>query len=155
MSFVYPAFLWALAALSIPIIVHLFNFRKTQKIYFSSNRFLRMVQEATSAKRKLKHYLILASRLLFILFLVLAFAQPFIPAREQVSSVQNIILYLDNSLSMSVPVGEKVRALDAGIQAANELVSVFPPDTRFQLITNDFAPFSNNYKTRSEILDLL
>jgi hypothetical protein len=155
MSFVYPAFLWALAALSIPIIVHLFNFRKTQKIYFSSNRFLRMVQEATSAKRKLKHYLILASRLLFILFLVLAFAQPFIPAREQVSSVQNIILYLDNSLSMSVPVGEKVRALDAGIQTANELVSVFPPDTRFQLITNDFAPFSNNYKTRSEILDLL
>jgi hypothetical protein len=155
MSFVYPAFLWALTALSIPIIVHLFNFRKTQKIYFSSNRFLRLVQEATSAKRKLKHFLILASRLLFLLFLVLAFAQPFIPAREQVSATQNIILYLDNSLSMSVPVGEKTRALDAGIQMANDIVSIFPPDARFQLITNDFAPFSNTYKTRAEILDLL
>jgi len=155
MSFVYPAFLWALAALSIPIIVHLFNFRKTTKIYFSSNRFLRQVQEATSAKRRLKHYLILASRLLFVFFLVLAFAQPFLPASEQTSVRQNIILYLDNSLSMSVPIGEKTRALDAGIQIANEIVNVFPPETRYQLITNDFAPFSNTYKTKAEMSDLL
>jgi hypothetical protein len=155
MSFVYPAFLWALAALSIPILVHLFNFRKTTKIYFSSNRFLRQVQEATSAKRRLKHYLILISRLLFVFFLVLAFAQPFLPASEQASIRQNIILYLDNSLSMSVPVGEKTRALDAGIQIANEIVGVFPPETRYKLITNDFAPFSNTYKTKAELIDLL
>ncbi len=155
MSFVFPAFLWALTALSVPIIVHLFNFRKTQKIYFSSNRFLRQVQEATSAKRRLKHYLILASRLLFLLFLILAFAQPFIPASEQVSARQNIILYLDNSLSMSVPVEEKTRALDAGIQIAAQVVDIFQPDTRFQLITNDFAPFSNTYKTKAEVSDLL
>jgi hypothetical protein len=155
MSFVYPAFLWALAALSIPIIVHLFNFRKTQKVYFSSNRFLRQVQEATSAKRRLKHYLILASRLLFLLFLILAFAQPFIPAKEQVSAQQNIILYLDNSLSMSVPVEEKTRALDAGLQIANQVIDIFPPETRFRLITNDFAPFSNTYKTKAEVSDLL
>ncbi len=155
MSFVYPAFLWALAALSIPILVHLFNFRKTTKIYFSSNRFLRQVQEATSAKRRLKHYLILISRLLFVFFLVLAFAQPFLPASEQASIRQNIILYLDNSLSMSVPVGEKTRALDAGIQIANEIVNVFPPETRYKLITNDFAPFSNTYKTKAELIDLL
>jgi hypothetical protein len=155
MSFVYPAFLWALAALSVPILVHLFNFRKTTKIYFSSNRFLRQVQEATSAKRRLKHYLILISRLLFVFFLVLAFAQPFLPASEQVSIRQNIIVYLDNSLSMSVPVGEKTRALDAGIQIANEIVNVFPPETRYKLITNDFAPFSNTYKTKAELIDLL
>ncbi|MCU0396641.1 MAG: BatA domain-containing protein [Cyclobacteriaceae bacterium] len=155
MSFVYPAFLWALAVLSIPIIIHLFNFRKTQKVYFSSNRFLRQVQEATSAKRKLKHYLILASRLLFLFFLVLAFAQPFIPAKEQVSAQQSIILYLDNSFSMSVPIGEKTRALDAGIQIANEIVSIFPPETRFRIITNDFAPFSNTFKTKAELQDLL
>ncbi|MBX2962204.1 MAG: BatA domain-containing protein [Cyclobacteriaceae bacterium] len=155
MSFVYPTFLWALTALAIPVIVHLFNFRKTQKIYFSSTRFLQQVQEATSAKRKLKHYLILASRLFFLLFLVLAFAQPFIPAKEQVAARQNIVLYVDNSLSMSVPVGERTRALDAGLTMANEIVEIFPPDARFQLLTNDFAPFSNTYKTKAEVLDLL
>jgi hypothetical protein len=155
MSFLYPAFLWALTALSIPVIIHLFNFRKTKRIYFSSNRFLRHVQEATTAKRKLKHYLILASRLLFLLFLVLAFAQPIIPASEQFSTNRNISIYLDNSLSMSVPVGEKTSALDAGIGYVHQIVEIFPGDTRYRLLTNDFAPFSNSYKTKTEVLDLL
>lgn len=155
MNFLYPTFLWALAVLSIPVIIHLFNFRKTKRVYFSSNRFLRNVQEATTAKRKLKHYLILASRMLFLLFLVLAFAQPIIPASEQFSTNRNIAVYLDNSLSMSVPVGEKTSALDAGIGYVRNVVEIFPADTRYCLITNDFAPFSNTYKTKTEVLDLL
>src|SRR5690349_7787683 len=101
MSFLYPTFLWALAALSIPIIIHLFNFRKTTRIYFSNTRFLKQVKEATTAKRRIKHYLILLSRLLALAFLVFAFAQPVIPAREKLTGNKNIVLYLDNSLSMS------------------------------------------------------
>ncbi|MBK6523382.1 MAG: BatA domain-containing protein [Sphingobacteriaceae bacterium] len=31
MMFVYPLFLWALTAISIPIIIHLFNFRRYKK----------------------------------------------------------------------------------------------------------------------------
>lgn len=155
MSFLYPSFLWALTALTIPVIIHLFNFRKTKRIYFSTNRFLRQVQEETTAKRKLKHYLILASRLLFLLLLVLTFSQPIIPASEQFSTNRNISIYLDNSLSMSVPVGEKTRALDAGIGYARQIIEVFPADTRYRLLTNDFAPFSNSYKTKTEVQDIL
>lgn len=155
MSFVYPAFLWALGAMAVPVLIHLFSFRKTQRVYFSSNRFLRQVQQATSSKRKLKHYLILASRLLFLMFLVLTFAQPFIPASQQVSAMRQITIYLDNSLSMSVPVQEKVRALDAAVSYAQQLVNAFPADTRYQVLTNDFTPFSNSYKAKEEVLDLL
>lgn len=148
-------FLWALTALSIPIIIHLFNFRKTTRIYFSTIKFLKQVQQETSQKRKLKQYLVLASRLLFLFFLVLAFAQPFLPATEQTASQRTIQIYLDNSYSMSVPVEEKIRALDVGISYINELVKLFPPETRYKLLTNDFAPFSNSYKTGGEITDLL
>lgn len=155
MKFAFPQFLWALSALAIPIIIHLFNFRKTVRIYFSNNRLLKQIKEETTQKRKLKQYLVLASRLLFILFLVLAFAQPFLPAKEQVTSARNINLYLDNSFSMSAQVGEKTRALDAGTGFIQEIVDLFPPDTRYKLLTNDFAPFSNAYKTKTEILDLL
>jgi len=155
MNFAFPQFLWALTALSIPIIIHLFNFRKTTRIFFSNNRLLKQIKEETTQKRKLKKYLVLASRLLFIFFLVLAFAQPFLPAKEQVTAARNIVLYLDNSFSMSAQVGEKTRALDAGIGFIREIVDLFPPDTRYKLITNDFAPFSNSFKTRTEILDLL
>src|SRR5688572_6631297 len=101
MSFLYPSFLWALAALSIPILIHLFNFRKTTQVYFSNNRFLKEVKDATTAKRRLKHYLILLSRLLFLFFLIITFCQPIIPATEQLGQGKNIILYLDNSQSMS------------------------------------------------------
>ena len=155
MIFQFPYFLWALGALAIPIIIHLFNFRKTTRIYFSNTRFLRQVKEETTQKRKLKQYLVLASRLLFLLFLVLAFAQPFLPASEQMTSGKNMVIYLDNSHSMSAQVEDKVRALDAGIGFAKEIVSLFPNDTRYKLITNDFAPFSNTYKSKAEVEDLL
>lgn len=148
-------FLWALTALAIPIIVHLFNFRKTTRIYFSNIRFLKQVKQETTQKRKLKQYLVLASRLLFILFLVMAFAQPFLPAQEQISSQKNISIYLDNSFSMSVPVDGKIRALDAGISFVREIVELFPQETRFKLLTNDFAPFSNSFKSGTEIVDQL
>ena len=155
MIFQFSSFLWALGALAVPIIIHLFNFRKTTRIYFSNTRFLRQVKEETTQKRKLKQYLVLASRLLFLLFLVLAFAQPFLPASEQMTSGKNMVIYLDNSHSMSAQVEDKVRALDAGIGFAKEIVSLFPNDTRYKLITNDFAPFSNTYKSKAEVEDLL
>jgi hypothetical protein len=155
MTFLYPSFLWALTALSIPVIIHLFNFRRTTKVYFSNTRFLKQVKEATSARRKLKHYLILASRLLFLFFLVMAFCQPIIPAKEQFGSNRNIIVYLDNSQSMSAQMNDKVRGLDAAINFSRSIVELFPADTRYKLLTNDFSPFSNSYKTKAEILDLL
>lgn len=155
MTLLFPSFLWALAALAIPIVIHLFNFRKTTRIYFSNTRFLRDVKEATTAKRRLKHYLILASRLLFLAFLILAFCQPIVPAREELGSNRNIVLYLDNSQSMSAQVDEKTRGLDAATNFARNIVEVFPPDTRYKLLTNDFVPFSNTFKTKPEVLDML
>ena len=123
MNFAFPSFLWALSALSIPIIIHLFNFRRTTRIFFSNTRFLRQVRQETTQKRKLKQYLVLASRLLFLFFLVMAFAQPFLPAQEQMTSGREVTIYLDNSYSMLSLVGEKTRALDAGIRFSKEIFS--------------------------------
>lgn len=155
MSFLYPSFLWALGVLAVPIIIHLFNFRRTTRIYFSNTRFLKQVKEATTAKRRLKHYLILLSRLLFLFFLVITFCQPIIPAREQLGSNRNIVIYLDNSQSMSAQMEDKTRGLDAGLSFVRSIAELFPPDTRYRLLTNDFAPYSNSFKTKGEVLDLL
>jgi len=155
MSLVYPSFLWALGALAFPIIIHLFNFRKTTRIYFSNTRLLKQVKEETTQKRRLKQYLILASRLLFLFFLVMAFAQPFLPAKEEITGKQNMVIYVDNSFSMASPVAEKTRALDEAVRMAQNIVDLFPASTPFQLITNDFSPSSNSFRTRTEITDLL
>ncbi|MTI20821.1 hypothetical protein E1176_07300 [Fulvivirga sp. RKSG066] len=155
MNFLYPQFLFGLFALAIPIIVHLFNFRRTRKVYFSNTQFLQKVKEASSSKLRLKHYLILLSRLLFIFFLVMAFAQPILIAEDDTGLNQNdVLIYLDNSYSMSNEVGEGITAFDAGVSYVNELVNLFPAATNYRLLTNDFNTAAMLPKSKTELSDL-
>src|ERR1700745_1818876 len=102
MSFLYPQFLWALSLLSLPVIIHLFNFRRYKKVYFTNVKFLREIQEETKSSSRLKELLILAMRCLAIACLVLAFAQPFIPGGLNTAKRGNtaVSIYIDNSFSM-------------------------------------------------------
>lgn len=154
MSFLYPQFLYALFALAIPIIIHLFNFRKTKKVYFSNTQFLQKVKEASSARRKLKHYLILASRLLAIFFLVMAFAQPFLPSEEDLSAEGKTLIYLDNSLSMTNEVENNLSAFDEAIRYINVLTELYPTSAAYKVLTNDFDQFSGSFKNKTDIKDL-
>ena len=155
MEFLRPQLLFGLFALAIPIIIHLFNFRKTKKVYFSNINFLKQVKEASSSKLKLKHYLILLSRLLFIFFLVMAFAQPFIPGDSASKVSSKVIIYVDNSLSMSNEVQSGNNGLDEAIAHANKILNVYPKGTSFKLLTNGFNSFSSSYKSLDEVEDQL
>lgn len=155
MKFLYPEFLYGLIALVIPVIIHLFNFRKAKKIHFPSIRFLKVVEQKTSQKLKLKHYLILASRLLFLFFLVMAFAQPFLPSADKEPLPENVLIYLDNSQSMSNRLYDGSTGLDHGLDYIGKILDVYPKNTNYKLLTNNFAAFSNTFKTRDEVEDLL
>jgi hypothetical protein len=139
MNFLYPGFLFALFAIAIPVIIHLFNFRKFKKVYFSNVAFLKDIKEQSSAQEKLKNLLILASRILAITFLVLAFSRPFIPSKTSYNqSKTNIIsIYIDNSYSMEA-VNKEGNLLDEAKRKAKEIVKAFQLNDRFQLLTNDF-----------------
>ncbi len=140
MMFVYPAFLWALAAVSVPIIIHLFNFRRYKKIYFTNVRFLKELEIESKSKSRLKELLILLSRILAFSALVLAFAQP-VWQDKQTAGTQvgaaTISLYIDNSFSMEA-VNRKGPLLENAKIMARELVQGFGNNDRFHLITNDF-----------------
>lgn len=157
MSFVYPQFLWGLLALSIPIIIHLFNFRRTRRIYFSNNAFLKNVKEATTSKLKVKHLLILLARLFFIAFLVLTFAQPFLPgsAGDDASANKLVYLYLDNSLSMESELASGVRSIDQGASIVEEITTQYPRNTQYKLLTNEFNKFSRVPKNSEELSELV
>ena len=86
MKFVYPEFLWSLFALAIPIIIHLFNFRRYKTLYFSSLKFIKQVDQQTKSTKKLKHLLLLFLRLFALACLIFAFAQPFIPVESSSES---------------------------------------------------------------------
>ncbi len=154
MTYLYPSFLWALLALSIPIIIHLFNFRRAKTIYFSNVKFLENVKESSSSKLKLKYLLVLFTRLMFIAFLVLAFAQPFLPGNEEGMNSSSVIVYLDNSQSSSNLTASNNSGLNTAIDYLNQIIALYPAETKYKIITNDFAPSSINYKSKEKALEL-
>ena len=125
MNFVYPQFLFALLAISIPVIIHLFNFRRFKKVYFSDIRFLKDVKIQTQNRNKLKHLLILLSRILAVSFLVFAFAQPFIPSTDKKfnAGTKAISVYVDNSYSME-NVSKNGILIDEAKKIAHEIALV-------------------------------
>lgn len=138
MQFVFPAFLAALATIAIPIIVHLFYFRRFKKVYFTNVRFLKEVKEETSNRRKLRNLLVLLMRCLAIIALVLAFAQPFIPKSGAVKQGEKAVsIYVDNSFSMEA-LSSDVPLVERAKQRARDIVNAFAPSDRFQILTNDF-----------------
>lgn len=156
MSFIYPSFLFALSAISIPIIIHLFNFRKFKTVYFSNVRFLKEVKEETQAKSKLKHLLVLAARILAITCIVLAFAQPFIPVKNNTMQAGDhaVSIFIDNSFSMEA-INENGTLLDEAKKRALEIISSFKPSDRFQLLTNDFEGRHQRLINKEEFTTLL
>jgi hypothetical protein len=155
MQFVHPAFLFALSALAIPIIIHLFNFRRFKRVLFTNVLFLKEVKEETSSRSKLKHLLVLLSRLLAFTFLVLAFAQPFIPLTDtQVHAGGNAVsIYLDNSFSMESNAGD-LTALEEARNKAKAIVQAYG-EASFRLVTNDLEVRHRNFVSREEVLDLI
>ena len=157
MNFVYPQFLWALAALAIPIAIHLFNFRKVKRVYFTNVVLLKDVKTETNSFRRIKQFLILLARLGFVAALVLAFAQPFIPSKNQ-KAIQNLSglvgIYLDNSYSMQSELGND-KYFDLASVYISDLVKVFPKEARFQLITNDFENKEQFPIAANEVTDRL
>ena len=87
MLFAQPLFFIALVTLSIPVIIHLFNFRKYRKVYFTNVRFIAEIKQESKKRNQLKHLLILIARLLAISCLIFAFAQPFIPSPLQLKKL--------------------------------------------------------------------
>jgi len=153
MHFLYPVFLLTLPALAIPVIIHLFNFRRYKKVYFSNVQFLKEVQEQQASRRNLKERLILAARMLVLLFLILAFARPYIPGTETSNGRQQAIsIFIDNSYSMQ-SLNREGTLLDEAKQKAIQIAAAYSVNDRFQLLTQDFEGKHQRLLSRDEFND--
>ncbi|GAA4818572.1 BatA and WFA domain-containing protein [Litoribaculum gwangyangense] len=137
MQFKHPELLYALFLLIIPIIVHLFQLRKFQKVEFTNVAFLKEAIQQTRKSSQLKKWLILCTRLLLLAALVLAFAQPFSSKKDAFKTEKETVIYLDNSFSMQAK-GSQGELLKRAIQ---DLINNIPENDNITIITND-----NTYK---------
>ncbi len=139
MSFLFPNFLFALFAVLIPVIIHLFNFRTYKTVWFSNVKFLKNIKKETKSKSNLKHLLILLMRILTVVSLVFAFARPYIHSgRQNIQTSENIIaVYIDNSFSTESE-SKNGKIIDIEKKKAVEIAETYPEDVKILLLTNDF-----------------
>lgn len=153
MKWVYPEFLFALLVLVIPILIHLFHFRKYKTIYFSSIAFVKSVEQQQKNPRKIKHLLILISRALAFACLVIAFAQPYFPKSDtNKKDIQLIGVYIDNSFSMS-RIGGQGELLAQAKELAGSIVEKAPRNTQYVLFTNELSGNEKQTLTKVKFVD--
>ena len=156
MNFAAPYFLYALAAVAIPVIVHLFDLQRPKRVFFTNVKLLKNINEQTSSTRKLKSFWVMVCRILAIIFLVLAFAQPFLKGDNAESAIgnQSVAVYIDNSLSMQNSDGQKP-LLELARKTAEQLTEVFSPATQYFYIDNGFLPKDRKTLTSETFKDRL
>ncbi|QXP58540.1 BatA domain-containing protein [Olleya sp. HaHaR_3_96] len=151
MQFKNPELLYALFLLLIPIIVHLFQLRKFQKVYFTNVEFLKRVQLQTRKSATIKKWLILVTRLLLLAAIIFAFAQPYFSKTNTFNAEKETVIYLDNSFSMQAK-GEKGELLKRAVQ---DLIETIPETETLSLITNTDSYRNTTIKAiRNELLQL-
>src|SRR5204862_4970665 len=129
MSFLNPLLLFGLGAIAVPIIIHLLNRRKFQKVIWAAMRFVKASVEQNQRRMRVEDMILLALRCLLVALLALALARPAILSKASdlfgQSKVTGVIV-LDNSYSMGVSDGTMTRfdkARDAALAAIDSLPS--------------------------------
>ena len=124
MSFLAPALLAALAAIAIPVLVHLVQRDRRRVVAFPSLMFLRKIPTQTVKRRAIRHWPLLLLRIAAFALLALAFARPFWPgaggAAAAAGAGRDVVILLDASHSMGYG-GVWARAQAAARQAVDGL----------------------------------
>lgn len=141
MRFLHPEVLYALFAILIPILVHLFQLRRFKPEQFTNVVLLKKLEISSRKSSQLKKWLTLLSRLLLLTCLILAFAQPYFPTKIENKQNKQLSIFLDNSYSMSLK-GEQGELFK---QAKDDLLEYLPENESFNLITH-----TDTYKNLSK-----
>ena len=136
------AFLPALAALGVPLLLHLLLRQRQVRMRFSTVRFFDDIPPQAKSRRRVRNWMLLLLRMACLALVVLAFARPFLPVATPPGGVQRprrVVVLLDRSLSLQArdPSGPRwPQAVDAARRALAEL----RPGDRAALVALDAHP---------------
>jgi len=133
LTFLAPLFLAGVAAIAIPIIVHLTHRERRDAVPFPSLMFLRKVPFRTVKRQKIRHWLLFLMRVTAILMLVAAFARPLLDSAAlgsaTIGTAREVVILLDRSYSMAY--GDR---WDRATEAARSTVDALEPDDRATIV---------------------
>ncbi|MBB07967.1 MAG: hypothetical protein CMN03_06855 [Roseibacillus sp.] len=126
MNFLNQTLLWGIAAISVPIIIHLLNRRRFRRVPWAAMRFLRVSVEQNQRRMKIEDWILLLVRCGLVALLALLMARP---VMEGVSGVPGskvaVAIVMDNSASMGSREGETTR-LALAREAAHAVLARLP-----------------------------
>lgn len=119
LNFVQTGFLLALAAIAIPVLVHLLSRWQVRRIELGTMKFLQEVITEAAARRRIRRWLLLATRISILALLAMLFARPFLLEARQRDGNRLRIVLVDRSASMAMQ-GAAGRLIDDAVTAAKE-----------------------------------
>lgn len=154
MGLLAPLFLLGLAAVAVPVLIHLRLRHRTRMVAFPSLMFISKAPYRSVRRRRLRDLLLLALRCLALALLALAFARPLLQgdgvANAAASSRLTVVL-LDNSFSM----GFGDRWQQAGEAAASAFDDLAAGDRGALIVYSDQAELSSAPTADSALLATL
>ena len=143
MQLLFPGFLAGLGMVAIPVIIHLLQLRRLQRVRFTNTEFIRELELTAARQRQIKQWVILALRALALVFLVLAFCQPFIPAQKQVvAGPQDVQVLVDTSPSMQSLGASGLTHFQEAVRQAQRLGQTAGAQARFGLLNHGSTALS-------------
>ncbi|TFH00214.1 MAG: hypothetical protein E4H13_08070, partial [Calditrichales bacterium] len=136
LTFINASILTALIAVSIPILIHLFNKQKKKKIFFSTLRFLRLLEKKRLKRIKIYEYLLIVLRTLVILTLILAFARPTLTGKPVITDQgarTTAVIILDTGLNMRA-YDDRGNRFTRAIDILHQLTAIFNNDDQVYFI---------------------
>jgi hypothetical protein len=137
-SFLQTAFAAGLAALAVPVLIHLFFRLRTKRVELGTIRFLKIVLEENARRRKVMRWFLLALRLACILLLVGLFARPYLSEAAPGADKELVVLLIDQSATMHVK-GEGGRPLEQAIAEARKVLATAGEGSRIEAALFDHA----------------
>ncbi len=107
LNFINGMFLLGLAAAAVPIIIHLVQRRRVQRVVFGSVRFLRKMSNRVVRRRRFTELILILMRVAALALLALAFSRPFLwddtdrAGRKITLGEEAVMVLVDHSYSMS------------------------------------------------------
>ncbi len=128
MGFLAPLFLAGLAAIAVPVVLHMFRREVAPPLPFTAVRFLEKRTVERQERRRIQDPWLLLLRMAALALLALAFARPYLTT--DVPTEPPVVLAVDVSYSMGAP-----GRLDAARRAAGTVLSDLSADTPVSLVT--------------------
>lgn len=128
MSFLNPLMLFGAGAIAVPIIIHLLNRRRFQRVVWAAMRFVKVSTEKNQRRMLVEDMILLAIRCLMLALLALAVARPAMRSTTHNvfgQSKVTAVIVLDNSASMGVSDGVQTR-FDKARKVAEQAVDALP-----------------------------